>query len=53
MPVTKYLNLFLIVMILALIGVITVGCGGPETATFPDKNLEIAVKKALGKSEED
>ena len=41
-------KLFTAVITLALLGVMIVGCG-PNSATFPDENLEAAIRAALDK----
>jgi len=42
-------KLFTAVITLALLGVMVVGCAGPKAVTFPDENLEAAIRDALGK----
>ncbi len=42
-------RLFTAVITIALLGAMVVGCGGPKSVTFPDENLETAIRDALGK----
>ena len=45
----KRFRVLAVTISLLLLATMLVGCGGPKTVTFPDENLEAAIRDALGK----